>query len=129
MPREIIQPEGIWDTRFRFAQVIKTGNTVYIAGQAASDENGNVVGKGDIKAQAEKTFSNIEKCLAAAGATMEHVVKINLYSMNLDEDLEPVSEVRMKYFKGVPIASTWVEVTRLVNPDWLLEIEAIAVID
>ena len=67
--------------------------------------------------------------LKAAGATMEHVVKINLYSMSLDKDLEAVSEVRMKYFKGAPIASTWVEVTRLVNPDWLLEIEAIAVID
>jgi len=65
MPREVIQPKDIWDPRGRFAQVVKIGNQIYVAGQTSVDANGNVVGKGVIDAQVRQVFQNIQKCLEA----------------------------------------------------------------
>ncbi len=129
MPREIIQPKGIPDPRPRFAQVVKHGKLIFVAGQTAVDANGNVVGKGDIEAQTRQVLENIKKCLAAAGATFDQVVKINVYSTNLDAHLGVIAKLRQEYFTKGPVASTTVQVSRLVHPDWLLEIEAIAVLD
>jgi enamine deaminase RidA (YjgF/YER057c/UK114 family) len=129
MPREIIQPEGIADPRPRFAQVVKIGSQIYVAGQTSVDADGNLVGKGDIEAQTRQVFQNLEKCLAAAGATFDHVVKINVYSTDLDAHLEVITKYRKQYFPKEPVASTTVQIPRLVHPDWLLEIEAIAVLD
>ena len=129
MPREVIQPKDIWDPRGRFAQVVKIGNQIYVAGQTSVDANGNVVGKGVIDAQVRQVFQNIQKCLEAAGATFDHVVKLNVYSTNLDAHMESISKVRKEYFPKEPVASTTVQVGRLVHPDWLVEIEAIAVLD
>ncbi|MFQ5913247.1 MAG: RidA family protein [Nitrospinota bacterium] len=129
MPREVIQPQGLWDPRPRFAQAVKIGNTVYLAGQTSVDANGNLVGKGDIEAQARQVFENIKKCLDAAGATFDHVVKLNIYSTDVDAQIVAVSKVRQEYFPNEPVPSTYVQIPRLVHPDWLLEIEAIAVLD
>lgn len=129
MPREIIQPEGIPDPRPRFAQVVKIGNQIYVAGQTSVDADGNLVGKGDIEAQTRQVFQNLEKCLAAAGVTFDHVVKINVYSTDLDAHLEVITKYRKQYFPKEPVASTTIQIPRLVHPDWLLEIEAIAVLD
>jgi 2-iminobutanoate/2-iminopropanoate deaminase len=127
MPREIIQPKGLWDPRPRFAQVVKIGNQVYVAGQTAVDEKGNVVGKGDIEAQTRQVFRNLQKCLEAAGAGFDQVAKLNIYSTDLDTHLGTITKVRKEYFSKEPVASTTVQVPRLVHPDWLIEIEAIAV--
>jgi len=129
MSRKIIQPKGLWDPRPRFAQVVKIGNQIYIAGQTAVDENGKPVGKGDIEAQARQVFKNLQRCLEAVGATFEQVVKLNVYSTNLDAHLEAIAKLRREYFPKEPVASTTVQVPRLVHPDWLLEIEAIAVLE
>jgi 2-iminobutanoate/2-iminopropanoate deaminase len=129
MPRKIIQPEGLWDPRPRFAQVVKIGNQVYIAGQTAVDEKGNVVGKGDIESQTRQVFKNLQKCLEAAGAGFDHVVKLNIYSIDLDAHLATFTKVRREYFPKEPVASTTIQVPRLVHADWLIEIEAIAVLD
>jgi enamine deaminase RidA (YjgF/YER057c/UK114 family) len=129
MPREIIQPEGLWDPRPRFAQVVRIGNQVYIAGQTAVDERGNVVGKGDIEAQTRQIFKNLQKCLRATGAGFDQVVKLNIYSTDLDAHLPSIAKVRKEYFPKEPVASTTVQIPRLVHPDWLLEIEAIAVLE
>ncbi len=129
MPRKIIQPKGIWDPRPRFAQVVQIGKQVYIAGQTSVDEKGNVVGKGDAEAQTRQIFKNLEKCLESVGATFDQVVKLNIYSTDLDAHLATITKVRKEYFPQEPVASTTVEVSRLVHPDWLLEIEAIAVLD
>ncbi len=129
MPREIIQPDGIWDPRPRFAQVAKIGNQIYLAGQTSVDADGNVVGKGDIDAQARQVFENLKKCLESAGATFNHVVKLNIYSTDVDAQIAAVSKVRVEYLPNEPVPSTYVQVPRLVHPDWLLEIEAIAVLD
>ena len=93
------------------------------------DADGSVVGKGDIEAQTRQVLENIKKCLAAAGATFDQVVKINVYSTNLDAHLGVIAKLRQEYFTKGPVASTTVQVSRLVHPDWLVEIEAIAVLD
>jgi enamine deaminase RidA (YjgF/YER057c/UK114 family) len=106
------------------------GKTVYISGQVSVDERGEVVGKGDLRAQVEKTFANIQACLKAAGATFRDVVKSNLYVVGLRPEHVPIiREVRGRYFDSKnPPASTLVGVSTLVGPDWLIEIEVIAVI-
>jgi enamine deaminase RidA (YjgF/YER057c/UK114 family) len=129
MPRVIIQPEGVWDPRPRFAQVVRIGNHVYVAGQTAVDERGNVVGKGDIDAQARQVFRNLQKCLEAAGANFDQVVKLNIYSTDLDAHLPALTKTRREFFPREPVASTTIQVPRLVHPDWLLEIEAVAVLE
>ncbi len=129
MVKKVIQPEGLWDPRPRFAQVIKIGNQAFIAGQTAVDEKGDVVGKGDAEAQTRQIFRNLQKCLEAAGASFDQVVKLNIYSTDLDAHLTAITKVRKEYFPAEPVASTTVQVTRLVHPDWLLEIEAIAVVE
>lgn len=129
MPRKVIQPEGLLDPRPRFAHVIKIGNQVYVAGQTAMDADGNVVGKGDIEAQIRQVFQNLEKCLKSAGATFDQVVKLNVYSTDLDAHRPHIAKIRQEYFPKEPVASTTVQVPRLVHPDYLVEIDVIAVLD
>ena len=129
MPRKVIQPKGIWDPRPRFAQVVQMGNQVHIAGQTSVDEHGNLVGKGDIEAQTRQVFKNLQKCLDAVGAGFDQVAKLNIYSTDLDAHIGVIGKVRREYFPQEPVASTTVQVPRLVHPDWLLEIEAIAVLE
>jgi enamine deaminase RidA (YjgF/YER057c/UK114 family) len=129
MPREIIQPKEIWDPRPRFAQVVKIGNQLYVAGQTAVDDSGNVVGRGDIEIQTRQIFRNLQKCLSAAGAGFDQVVKLNIYSTDLDAHLPTLTKIRREYFPKEPVASTTVQVPRLVHPEWLLEIEAIAFLE
>ncbi len=129
MPREIIQPRGVADPRPRFAQVVKHGKTVYVSGQTPVDADGNLVGKGNIEAQARQVLENITKCLEAAGGTFDDVVKINVYSTDLDAHLPVIAKLRQEFFSKGPVASTTVQVSRLVHPDWLIEIEAVAVLD
>ena len=128
MPREIIQPDGLWDPRPRFAQVVRAGEQVYVAGQTSVDGDGNLVGKGEIEVQARQVFENLRKCLEAAGADFDHVVKLNIYSTDLDAHREVITRLRREYFRE-PVASTTVQVSRLVHPDWLVEVEAVAVLD
>ena len=99
--------------------------TIYIAGQIAFDKDGNLVGAGDMKAQAEQVFRNLEAALAAAGAKFSDVVKMNTYVTDM-EKAPAVREVRARYFGEFTPASTLVQVVRLARPELMLEIEVIA---
>ena len=101
--------------------------TVYIAGQIALDKDGKVVGEGDMKAQAEQVFKNLEAALAAAGAKFTDVVKMNTYVTDMDK-APAVREVRARYFGNTTPASTLVQVVKLARPEFLLEIEVIAAV-
>lgn len=129
MPREILQPEGVWDPRPRFAHVARNGKHVYVAGQTAMDASGNLVGKGDVEAQTRQVFENIRKCLEASGATFAHVVKINVYSTDVANHVGVIGKVRREYFTTEPVPSTTVQIPRLVHPDCLVEIEAFAILN
>jgi 2-iminobutanoate/2-iminopropanoate deaminase len=102
--------------------------TIFVSGQLARDGNGNVVGKGDMRAQIRQVGENIKAALEAAGARLEDIVKTTTYVTDIDEFFKHV-DVRMEYLGPALPASTTVEVRRLAHPDLVVEIEAIAVVD
>lgn len=106
---------------------VRGGRTVYIAGQLARNAQGETVGRGDFAAQTRQVFANLETALKAAGATFNDVVKMNTYVRDASQ-VQVVRDIRAQYFtKEVP-ATTLVEVSRLAAPEFLIEIEAIAVV-
>jgi enamine deaminase RidA (YjgF/YER057c/UK114 family) len=127
MSREYIQPTDL-HTAPTYTPTVKAGNTIYVAGQTAVDEAGNVVGKGDITAQATQVMENLGKALRAGGADYSNLVKITAYITD-PRFREPVAAVRAKYLKDPKPASTLVVCAGLASPDYLVEIEGIAVID
>lgn len=106
---------------------VPSGRLVFVSGQVARDADGQLVGKGDIKAQTRKTLQNVESVLLESGATMDDVVKVTVFVTNLSDHFAAIHEVRSEFFKSDYPASTLVEITSLANKDMLIEIEAIAV--
>ena len=128
MPVERIQPQGM-PTPPTYTPVVKVGNTIYIAGQTSQNQKGEVVGRGDINAQAVQVFENLSKCLKSAGADFRNLVKTTVFITD-PRFREPVSAVRAKYLvPGNLPASTLIVCAGLASPDYLLEVEAIAVVD
>jgi enamine deaminase RidA (YjgF/YER057c/UK114 family) len=110
---------------------VQSGRMIYVSGQVALDPAGNVVGRGDFLAQARQVFENLKAALAAAGTGFENVAKINIYATAaFDGTLLPAfREIRDSYVNVKnPPASTFVIVHRLVREEFLLEIEAVAVV-
>jgi enamine deaminase RidA (YjgF/YER057c/UK114 family) len=99
----------------------------FISGQVAVDVNGHVVGIGDIRAQTRQVLENIKAALAAVGGTMDDVACVNVFVINM-EHLAAIHEVRAEYWQRDYPASTLVQVAGLVHPDYLIEINAVAVI-
>jgi len=108
-------------------EVTTPGKTIYISGQIALDKDGKVVGDGDMKAQAEQVFKNLEAALTAAGAKFTDVVKMNTFITDMDK-AAAVREVRARYFGETTPASTLVQVVKLARPEFMLEIEVIAAV-
>jgi reactive intermediate/imine deaminase len=111
--------------RYRLAQGYRIGDLVVLSGQAALDDEGNVVGAGDFDAQAEQVFRNLQKVLAAADSSLEQVVKVTIYLTDMSY-FPRIVELRGKWFKPPYPADTIVEVSRLGLPELMIEIEAIA---
>jgi 2-iminobutanoate/2-iminopropanoate deaminase len=100
---------------------------IYISGQIALDKDGKVVGEGDMKAQAEQVFKNLEAALSAAGAKFSDVVKMNTYLTDMDK-APAVREVRARYFGETTPASTLVQVVKLARPEFMIEVEVVAAV-
>jgi enamine deaminase RidA (YjgF/YER057c/UK114 family) len=111
--------------------VIATGTRlVYVSGQVAEDSEGNLIGSGDMPAQARQVFANIGRALAAAGARPQQVTKLTIFVANYKrEHLAMIEEGRIALFGDHKPADTLVGVAALSRPDYLLEVDAIAVID
>jgi enamine deaminase RidA (YjgF/YER057c/UK114 family) len=104
------------------------GNIVFVAGQVALDKSGNVVGKDDFRAQVQQVFENLKAAMEAAGGTFDDVIKLNSYVLDLSH-LPEFREVRDKYVNlKNPPTSTAIQVPRLFRPEFLVEIEAVAVV-
>jgi reactive intermediate/imine deaminase len=104
------------------------GTVVFIAGQVALDRSGNVVGKEDFRAQVQQVFENLKAAVEAAGGTFHDVIKMNTYFQDLSH-LPEFREVRDKYINiENPPASTAVQVSKLFRPEFLVEVEAVAVV-
>jgi enamine deaminase RidA (YjgF/YER057c/UK114 family) len=131
MPTQFLNPPELAPTH-GWTQVVTStgGKTVYVSGQTSVDARGHIVGKGDLKAQTEQTYANLDVALKAAGASWRDVVKMNLYVVGLKPDVVPMMrEVRARYVnREHPPASTLVGVTALVGADWLIEIDVVAVV-
>jgi enamine deaminase RidA (YjgF/YER057c/UK114 family) len=129
MERKTIQPNSLADPRPRYSQGIVTegGKVLFIAGQTASDASGNVVGKGDIKAQTRQVFDNIKAVLEAAGGSLDNVVMTTTYITDR-KYREGYNEVRRGIYKKDPPTSTLVIVSGLANEDYMIEIAGIAVL-
>ena len=125
---ERMNPKGL-STPTGYTHVVSTrgGRTIYIAGQVALDAQGQIVGKGDLAAQTRQVFANLEIALKAAGAAFTNVVKTNYYLRDATQ-VAVVREIRSKYFTSELPASTLIEVPRLAQPDFLIEIEVVAVV-
>jgi enamine deaminase RidA (YjgF/YER057c/UK114 family) len=131
MEKEFLNPPGISAPRgYTHVVVARGGKTVYISGQVALNAAGDIFGAGDLRAQTVQVFENLKTALAAAGATFTDVVKVNTYVVNLKaQDLQVLREVRSHYLpQQNPPASTLVGVTALAGPDFLIEVEAVAVV-
>ena len=134
MIKEFINPPALpnWEHTFSQIVVVSHGstNTVYISGQVSVDENQNLVGEGDLKAQALRAFQNLEVALSAAKAKMTDVVKLNIYVKNYEpENALPIIETLRRYFTAINLpASTWLGVQSLAKEGFLIEVDAIAVV-
>lgn len=125
MKKEAILTPKVASPTGAYSQAIRAGNLLFIAGQVARDSQGKLVGRGDVVVQAEQVMESIKALLEAAGATFDNVVKMNVFVTTM-EHREQVSEIRRRYLKEPFPTSTLVQVSRLADPDYLVEIEAIA---
>jgi enamine deaminase RidA (YjgF/YER057c/UK114 family) len=111
--------------------IVVTGaaKTIFVGGQDAVDAAGTIIGKGDIKAQVEQVIHNLQAVLAAAGASIEHVIKWNIYVVH-GQPLQPAFEVFQRIWgrRPNPPAITMLYVAGLANPDFLVELDAVAVV-
>jgi len=119
-----INPPGVTSPS-SYRHVVRVGDTLYIAGQVALDAEGNLVGEDDMVAQMRQVMENLKSVLASQGADFSHIVKINIFTTDIDA-FRTAAEVRAEYMGDHPPASTLVQIERLARPQFLLEIEAIA---
>lgn len=104
------------------------GRTIYISGQVALDKDRNLIGKDDLRLQTQQVFTNLKTALESVGADFSHVVKLTYFIIDISQ-MQVVREVRDQFLNTQnPPASSAVEVRRLVMEDWLIEVEAIAVV-
>ncbi len=122
--RVTIVPEGI-AANPAFSPGVRVGEFLFISGQVAQDGNGNTVGVGDCAAQTRQVMSRIQTIVQAAGATLQDVVKITTFLINID-DYPAFSQVRSATFPTSPPASSTVIVAGLVRPEFLVEVEVVA---
>jgi 2-iminobutanoate/2-iminopropanoate deaminase len=133
MKKKCINPGSLFDPRsFGFSQIVTTepGKMVYISGQVAWNENLQIIGKGDLEKQVEMSLQNLKSALKAVGGTLENIVMLRIYKVHYQKEDGPVINRNLKKYFGThnPPASTWVSVDGLTNEDFLIEIEAQAVI-
>jgi len=133
MKRETINPKSLFDSiQYGFSQIVisNPGKNVFISGQVAWDSNLNIVGKNDLAKQTQKSLDNLELAIEAAGGTLENIVMLRIYKVNYQEgEGAIISQILKDYFGTTnPPASTWISVEGLANEEFMIEIEAQAVI-
>jgi 2-iminobutanoate/2-iminopropanoate deaminase len=128
MLKKVITPKTL-HRPFGYAHAIQIGNTIYISGQIPLDQDMNVVGKNDIAVQTERVYENLRKVIEEAGGSMSSIVMLNIYCTDLEAYDKKTRHLRKKYFGDYYPATTAIEVKRLYRPDFMIEVEAIAVLD
>ncbi|MBC7805113.1 MAG: RidA family protein [Akkermansiaceae bacterium] len=116
-----------WEQEYGYSQAVKVGDTIYLSGQVSHDENGEFVGIGDMEAQMRQAYANIQKVLAAYGATMDNIVDEVVFVTDMEAAFAAAVKCRKAVFSGTPVmASTLVQIVRLAFPELLVEIKCVA---
>jgi len=126
--RTNIRSGAPWEPIVGYSRAVRTGNFIAVSGSAAVDDNGQLVGEGDAYQQAARCVEVIRKALQEAGAEMRHVVRTRIFVTDISL-WEEVARAHEEGFGAAPPATSMVEVTRLIDPRMLVEIEANAIVD
>ncbi len=116
-----------WEQEYGYSQSVKVGDTIYLSGQVSHDDEGNVLGEGDMEVQMRAAYANVAKVLAQYGATMENVVDEIVFVTDMDAAFEARVKMRQEVFSGTPVlASTIVQIQRLAFTSLMIEIRCVA---
>jgi enamine deaminase RidA (YjgF/YER057c/UK114 family) len=124
---QLLEPDGL-NRSVHNSAGIRAGNLLFIGGQVSIDGAGHLVGKNDIRAQAAQVYKNIATVLRAAGATVEQIVRLETYYLDV-ADRSAILDVRRSFLHDHRPCTVGVVVKSLADPDWLIEVQAIAVLD
>lgn len=126
--KELIQPKSMYKAT-TYSLAVKKGNIIFVSGQVAKDIEGKIVGRGDISAQTEQVFRNLKDVTEASGATLQDIVKLTIFTTNVAFYRPAITDVRDRYFPTEPPAASFFVVTSLSDPNLLVEVEAVAIVD
>lgn len=127
MKRQLISSGSPYEDRIGFSRAVRVGPYITIGGTAPLDTNGNTVGIGDITMQTKQCLETIKIALEKAGSSLEDVVRTRMLLTNI-EDWKAAAQVRAFYFKTIKPVDTIMQVSRFIDPDWLIEIEVDAIV-